>query len=73
MRAPSFRCTDGAEDNSLILHYYSERAGLESIVKGIVKKVTKQIHDTETEVKVSAKLQEDAKEVYNHNETPQKL
>ena len=53
MRAPSFRCTDGHNDSSLILHYYSERVGLESIVMGIVKAVTKQIHDTETEIKVS--------------------
>ena len=52
MRAPSFRCTDGPSDSSLILHYYSERDGLESIVMGIVKAVTKQIHGTETEIKV---------------------
>lgn len=36
MRAPSFRCTE-EPDGSLILHYYSERAGLEHIVIGIVK------------------------------------
>lgn len=36
MRAPSFRCTEGI-DGSLILHYYSERPGLEHIVIGIVK------------------------------------
>lgn len=35
MKAPSFRCTD-APDGSLILHYYSDRPGLESIVIGIV-------------------------------------
>lgn len=37
MRAPSFRCTDREEDGALILHYYSDRPGLESIVIGIVK------------------------------------
>lgn len=37
MRAPSFRCTESPEDGALILHYYSERAGLEPIVIGIVK------------------------------------
>jgi hypothetical protein len=36
MRAPSFRCTEES-DGSLILHYYSDRAGLEYIVIGIVK------------------------------------
>lgn len=36
MRAPSFRCTE-EPDGSLILHYYSERGGLEHIVIGIVK------------------------------------
>lgn len=36
MRAPSFRCTEG-EDGTLILHYYSDRDGLEHIVIGIVK------------------------------------
>lgn len=37
MRAPSFRCTERQEDGALILHYYSEREGLEHIVIGIVK------------------------------------
>lgn len=36
MRAPSFRCTEET-DGSLILHYYSERPGLEHIVIGIVR------------------------------------
>lgn len=39
MRAPSFRCTERQEDGALILHYYSERDGLEPIVIGIVKEV----------------------------------
>nr|XP_002122297.2 guanylate cyclase soluble subunit beta-1-like isoform X1 [Ciona intestinalis] len=52
MRAPSFRCTGNGSDDTLTLHYYSERDGLEDIVIGIVKAVTKQIHKTETEVKV---------------------
>lgn len=37
MRAPSFRCTVRPEDGALILHYYSDRPGLEHIVIGIVK------------------------------------
>lgn len=36
MRAPSFRCTE-TDDGKLILHYYSDRDGLEQIVIGIVK------------------------------------
>lgn len=42
MRAPSFRCSEET-DGSLILHYYSDRPGLEHIVIGIVK-VSKHHH-----------------------------
>lgn len=52
MRAPSFRCTDAEKGNSLILHYYSEREGLQDIVIGIIKTVAQQIHGTEIEMKV---------------------
>nr|XP_039266180.1 guanylate cyclase soluble subunit beta-1-like [Styela clava] len=51
MRAPSFRCSDG-DDGSLILHYYSERDGLEHIVIGIVKTVAKEIHKTDVDIMV---------------------
>ncbi|KAJ8895148.1 hypothetical protein PR048_000473 [Dryococelus australis] len=37
MKAPSFRCTERPEDGALLLHYYSDRPGLEHIVIGIVK------------------------------------
>jgi hypothetical protein len=37
MKAPSFRCTTRKEDGAVILHYYSDRPGLEYIVIGIVK------------------------------------
>lgn len=37
MKAPSFRCTERPEDGALVLHYYSDRPGLEHIVIGIVK------------------------------------
>lgn len=50
MQAPSFRCSDGKD--ALILHYYSDRPGLENIVIGIVKAVAKNLHNTEVEVKV---------------------
>ncbi|XP_065345782.1 guanylate cyclase soluble subunit beta-1 [Cloeon dipterum] len=51
MRAPSFRCTE-EEDGQLVLHYYSDRPGLEHIVIGIVKEVAKKLHDTEVEVTI---------------------
>lgn len=44
MRAPSFRCTVRPEDGALILHYYSDRPGLEHIVIGIVKVSKKTNH-----------------------------
>ena len=47
MRAPSFCCTERPEDGATILHYYSEREGLEPIVCGIVKAVSKKLHDSE--------------------------
>ncbi|KAL4230720.1 Guanylate cyclase soluble subunit beta-1 [Mactra antiquata] len=50
MQAPSFRCSDGKD--ALILHYYSDRPGLENIVIGIVKAVAKNLHNSEVEVKV---------------------
>uniref|UniRef100_UPI00358EE678 guanylate cyclase soluble subunit beta-1 n=1 Tax=Myxine glutinosa TaxID=7769 RepID=UPI00358EE678 len=46
MRAPSFRCTDRFGEPGLILHYYSEREGLEDIVIGIVKTVAQRVHGT---------------------------
>ncbi|MGH0145967.1 UNVERIFIED_CONTAM: hypothetical protein FKN15_012936, partial [Acipenser sinensis] len=52
MRAPSFRCTDAEKGNNLILHYYSEREGLQDIVIGIIKTVAQQIYGTEIEMKV---------------------
>lgn len=52
MRAPSFRCTERPEDGALILHYYSDRPGLEHIVIGIVRTVASKLHGTEVEVKI---------------------
>lgn len=51
MQAPSFRCTDGQD--GLILHYYSDRPGLEPIVVGIVKAVAKNLHNSEVDVIVT--------------------
>ncbi|XP_063229104.1 guanylate cyclase soluble subunit beta-1 [Bacillus rossius redtenbacheri] len=52
MKAPSFRCTERPEDGALLLHYYSDRPGLEHIVIGIVKTVASKLHNTEVEVKI---------------------
>ncbi|KAK3507538.1 hypothetical protein QTP70_028180 [Hemibagrus guttatus] len=59
MRAPSFRCTDAEKGSSLILHYYSEREGLQDIVIGIIKTVAQQIHGTEIHMKVIQQKSED--------------
>ncbi|XP_046394572.1 guanylate cyclase soluble subunit beta-1 [Ischnura elegans] len=52
MRAPSFRCSERPEDGALLLHYYSDRPGLEHIVIGIVKAVARQLHGTEVTVEI---------------------
>ncbi|GCB71953.1 hypothetical protein scyTo_0008982, partial [Scyliorhinus torazame] len=52
MRAPSFRCTDADKGKGLLLHYYSEREGLQDIVIGIIKTVSQQLHGTEIDMKV---------------------
>ena len=51
MRAPSFKCTEKA-DGTLVLHYYSERPGLEHIVIGLVKTVALKLHNCEVECKI---------------------
>ena len=51
MQAPSFRCSSD-ENGQLILHYYSERPGLENIVIGIVKEVAEKLHNSHVDVKV---------------------
>lgn len=49
MRAPSFRVTQN-HDGSMHLHYYSERKGLEAIVRGLVMVVSKEFFKTEVSV-----------------------
>ena len=51
MQAPSFRVTSG-EDGVLVLHYYSSRQGLESIVVGILKAVARRLLNTEIEMQI---------------------
>ncbi|XP_077998741.1 guanylate cyclase soluble subunit beta-2-like, partial [Glandiceps talaboti] len=46
MDAPSFRCSE-TEDGTLLLHYYSNRKGLEPIVVGVVKAAARIFFDIE--------------------------
>ncbi|TTH23538.1 Guanylate cyclase soluble subunit beta-1 [Bagarius yarrelli] len=67
MRAPSFRCTDAEKGNSLILHYYSEREGLQDIVIGIIKTVAQQIHGTEIDMKFLIEEKDSEEEEFNED------
>ena len=58
MKAPSFRCTE-SEDGAFILHYYSDRPGLEFIVIGLVKIVSSRLHKSEVDCKVIKSKGED--------------
>jgi guanylate cyclase soluble subunit beta len=51
MKAPSFRCTENTNGNT-ILHYYSDRPGLEFIVIGLVKVVAHKLHKSQVECKI---------------------
>ena len=63
MKAPSFRCTE-QPDHSIILHYYSDRPGLEFIVIGLVKIVALKLHKSEVECNViKSKGQDDCDHV----------
>ncbi|KAG1708478.1 Guanylate cyclase soluble subunit beta-1 [Nymphon striatum] len=48
IQAPSFKCS--VVDGSLVLHYYSERKGLEPIVRGLIKAIGKSFFNTELKV-----------------------
>ncbi|GFR74127.1 guanylate cyclase soluble subunit beta-1 [Elysia marginata] len=52
MRAPSFRCTLRESDGATVLHYYSDRPGLEHIVIGIVKEVARELHNSPVQVEI---------------------
>ena len=51
MRSPSFRCIK-IDSKSTMLHYYSERDGLEAIVLGIVKAVATKLHKRQISIEV---------------------
>ena len=55
MRAPSFRVTERG-DGALILHYYSERKGLEHVVIGMVRTVAKKLHNKDVDIQIISSL-----------------
>ena len=55
MEAPSFRCTTGLKNSEFLLHYYSDRLGLEGVVMGIVKSVAREYYSVEVEMKLVTK------------------
>lgn len=63
MRAPSFRCSTRDSDGALVLHYYSERPGLEHIVIGLVRSVAKTLHGSEVHVEIIKNKGEDCDHV----------
>ena len=52
LQPPSFRCTE-VSDNSLILHYYSDRAGLAPMVVGLLQGLGKMMN---TQIEVTHKV-----------------
>lgn len=57
MKPPSFRCSYVYEDgckiaDKLILHYYSERIGLEGFVMGMVKASARELHGIKVDVSI---------------------
>ncbi|XP_075909667.1 guanylate cyclase soluble subunit beta-1 isoform X1 [Petromyzon marinus] len=63
MRAPSFRCSDVPGERALLLHYYSERQGLEDIVIGIVRTVASRLLGTSVDMQVVTQKGEDSDHV----------
>ncbi|XP_072040201.1 guanylate cyclase soluble subunit beta-1-like [Amphiura filiformis] len=63
MRAPSFRCSKRESDGAMILHYYSERDGLEHVVIGLVREVAKALHNSEIVVTIYKNKGEDCDHV----------
>ncbi|XP_065059011.1 guanylate cyclase soluble subunit beta-1-like [Rhopilema esculentum] len=51
MRPPSFRVLDGPEENSLVLRYTSERAGLTHFVIGAAKAAARILFDIDVQLK----------------------
>lgn len=59
LKPPSFRCSSMYDERTgeklpdrLILHYYSERIGLEGLVMGMVKAAARELHGLKTDVSI---------------------
>lgn len=55
MIAPSFRCSPGRKQNEFLLHYHSQRDGLEPLVVGLVKAIAREYFKTEVRVVIFMK------------------
>lgn len=64
MQAPSFQCEK--TDGGLILHYYSKRKGLYSIVVGIIKAVAKDFYSLDIEVTLDKEERREGEHLCNH-------
>ena len=73
MRAPSFRVTERT-DGALVLHYASERSGLEHVVIGMVRTVAKKLHNKNVKVVIRCRYNT-GKSVFfrDHNKTSHNL
>lgn len=64
LQPPSFECSD-TEENSLTLHYYSDREGLAPMVMGLVQGLGERF---ETEVNISQTKVKGQDESFDHDE-----
>ncbi|CAI8057859.1 Guanylate cyclase soluble subunit beta-1 [Geodia barretti] len=55
MVAPSFRCSPGRWGDEFLLHYHSQRDGLEPLVIGLVKAVARQYFKMEVRIELMTK------------------
>jgi hypothetical protein len=56
LKGPSFRC-EASDDETITLHYFSERSGLWPIVTGIVKAAGKVLYDLDVSMNVVGRTQ----------------
>ncbi|CAD5211700.1 unnamed protein product [Bursaphelenchus okinawaensis] len=56
LKGPSFRC-EVNKDDSITLHYFSERSGLYPIVKGIIREVGKKLYKLDVNITLLGRTQ----------------
>ena len=59
MAAPSFRCSPGRRTDEFLLHYHSQRKGLEPLVVGLVKGVAREYFKMEVRIELLTKKGEE--------------